>query len=358
MAGFEEKANDCSAIVVFDGLKKGFECLQKYVDDLKGDCEHVPNADMEECIHMGVIGDEIFEAFKHSIEILKVQPEVLVSKLKENMVMATDVFTKMQERILEMSMPIWLDMEEDPMAGVLDGSDLHVILDMCDPLYSFGRATDIMWDQDCLLFESIMCMTVDPSNTTHMSTKEGEEAMYFCARAYSAFYPHDDGIFSECLMNSAANAGGPEYCVEEELDPLVVSYLNGGAAALHDYEITSPAGTDQTHNLEDAMYTMTMDPVDVIDANVEKTTYTLLRRLHDKKQARKLQDEQDCVSLNGKKYCTSEPSTENTFAPVSVPASNGKITKAHKFFTRKHKARKLHRAHKHLMRNHRKLSRK
>merc|ERR1719199_1069323 len=58
MQGFEAAANDCSAIVVFDGLKKGFDCLHKYVDDLKGDCEHQPDADMEECIHMAVIGNE------------------------------------------------------------------------------------------------------------------------------------------------------------------------------------------------------------------------------------------------------------------------------------------------------------
>jgi hypothetical protein len=149
-------------------------------------------------------------------------------------------------------------------------------------------------------------------------------------------------------------------CIEEELDELVMDYLEGGSEQIEDKEVTSVTGADQSHNVDDAMYTATMDPSEVIDANVEKTTYTLLRRLHEKKQQRRLQQKDaDCVNLNGMMYCTKETMDQSIAQSTpKVPPSNGKITKAHKFFTRKHKARKLHRAHKHFIRQHRQRARK
>jgi hypothetical protein len=175
-----------------------------------------------------------------------------------------------------------------------------------------------------------------------------------------AFYPHDDGLFQTCLKESASNAGGPNACVENELDPLIAEYVESGSGTLEGVTIKSPTGTDQTHNLEDAMYAATMAPAEVIDANVEMATYAYLRRLNEKMRERRLQaGEADCLNINGKEYCTKDTRTAN-MAPLEakVPAANGKLTKAHKFFTRKHKARKLHRAHKHLMRKHRQQSRK
>jgi hypothetical protein len=357
MESFGSAADNCSTLVVIDGLKEGFNCLHKFVDDLYGDCVHVPDPDMEECGHILVIGKEIIHAFEHSIEMLKTHPDLLVDKFMAKMAEDKGSFGMMQERILELAMPIWMSEEDDPGNSILEGSDIHVIMDMCDPMLSFGRATDINWDQDCTLFEAIMCLSVDGSNVTEMATDEGEAAMYFCARAYMSFYPQDDGLFQTCLAESASNAGGPYACVENELDPLVADYIEGGSDTLDGETITSPTGADQTHNLEDAMYTATMDPAEVIEANVEMATYVNLRRLNEKKRARRLQaGEADCLEVNGKKYC-SQP--ENV-APLEakVPASNGKTTHAHKFFTRKHKARKLHRAHKHMMRKHRQQSRK
>jgi hypothetical protein len=359
MEEFGSAADNCSTLVVIDGLAEGFNCLHKYVDDLYGDCVHVPDPDMEECGHILVIGKEIIHAFEHSIEALKTHPDLLVEKFMAKMAEDKGAFAKMQERILELAMPIWMSDQEDTVDSVLEGLDDNVIMDMCDPLLSFGRATNINWDQDCTLFESIMCLATDESNVTQMSTDRGEAAMY-CARAYMAFYPHDDGLFQTCLKESASNAGGPYACVENELDPLIAGYLESGSDTLEGVTIKSPTGADQTHNLEDAMYAATMAPAEVIDANVEMATYVNLRRLNEKKRQRRLQaGEADCLTVNGKKYCSKDADPQN-MAPLEakVPASNGKMTHAHKFFTRKHKARKLHRAHKHLMRKHRQQSRK
>jgi hypothetical protein len=364
MSNFEAAADGCSTLVVIDGLKEGFDCLHKFVDDMYGDCAHVPGADMEECAHALTLGKEIIHAFEHSIEVLKTDASLLVNKMMATMAMNPDMFGKMQERILELAMPIWLDHETGvdlaSASSLIADSDIPVAMDMCDPMLSFGRATDIQWDQDCMLFESIMCLSIDETNVTFVATEEGSLAMFFCARAYTAFYPQDDGLFSTCLTESAANAGGPMACIIEEIDPLVAEYLQKGKDAIADDTIVSPSGNDQTHNLEDAMYTATMDPAEVIDANVEATTYTLLRRLHEKKQQRRLQTEEDCINLNGQMYCTKDTTTTQSVLQSlpKVPASNGKITKAHKYFTRKNKARKLHRAHKHFMRKHRQLSRR
>jgi hypothetical protein len=157
------------------------------------------------------------------------------------------------------------------------------------------------------------------------------------------------------LAASAANAGGPAACIEEELDPLVVQYIVEGPETCETATVITPAGTDQSHNVCDAMLAKTMDSAAIIDANTETATYMYLRRLEEKK--RRLQGTEECLNINGKEYCTKGRSTQSIASP-KVPASNGKITKAHKFFTRKHKARKLHRAHKNLMRKHRQLSRR
>merc|ERR1719453_1056128 len=353
MQEFTDAANNCSTLVVIDGIEEGFTCLHKYVDDLYGDCVHTTDPDMDECTHISVIGTEIIHAFEHSIELLKTHPDILVEKMM--MAMGTDpaAFSKMQERILELSLPVWLDSEEDP-ESLLDGSDLHTVMDMCDPLLSFGRSTDLTWDQECTLFEGIMCMAMDSSNATFLSTEDGVTSMNFCARALRSLYPADEVIFQTCLAASAANAGGPAACIEEELDPLVVQYIVEGPETCETATVITPAGTDQSHNVCDAMLAKTMDSAAIIDANTETATYMYLRRLEEKK--RRLQGTEECLNINGKEYCTKGRSTQSIASP-KVPASNGKITKAHKFFTRKHKARKLHRAHKNLMRKHRQLSR-
>merc|ERR1712193_140074 len=108
--------------------------------------------------------------------------------------------------------------------------------------------------------------------------------MHNCARAIIDFYPPDDGILESCLAESAAVAGGPEACVEAELDPVVVEYLHDGAEGLEGMTVESPTGSDKTHNMEDAMFTMTMDPADKIDANIETFTYESFRRLHEKRR--------------------------------------------------------------------------
>jgi hypothetical protein len=355
MNEFKDAANNCSTLVVIDGLEEGFNCLHKYVDDLYGDCVHVPDPDMETCSRTLVIGIEIIHAFEHAVEMLKTSPKTLVEKLMESMTTNADLFIKMQERILELSLPIWFESEADPAEILDDTKDLSTVMDMCDPVMSFARATDIQWDQDCTLFESIMCLSVDPyNNITMLSTQEGSFAMYFCARAYMSFYPQDDGIFQTCLAESAANAGGPYACVANELDPLVAAYVGAGADGIEGATVTSAAGTDVTHAMDDAMYTATMDPTEVVAANAEMVTYEGMRKLYEK---RRLQGEADCLNINGKQYC-SRDSSQQSIAPPPPPASNGKITNAHKFFKRKHKARKLHRAHKHLMRKHRRLSRR
>jgi hypothetical protein len=356
MNEFKEAANNCSTLVVIDGLEEGFNCLHKYVDDLYGDCVHVPSPDMEECSHILVIGMEIIHAFEHAVEVLKTHPEELVEKLMESMTNNADLFIKMQERILEMSMPIWFESEEDPADILDDTKDLSTVIDMCDPVMSFGRATDIQWDQDCTLFESIMCLSVDPyNNITMLSSEEGKFAMYFCARAYMSFYPADDGIFQTCLAESAANAGGPFACIENELDPIVAAYVGAGSDSIEGEKITSATGADMTHAMDDAMYTATMDPAEVVAANAEMVTYEGMRKLYEKR--RRLQGKEDCLNINGKQYCSKDASPQSV-DPPAPPLSNGKAVNAHKFFKRKHKARKLHRAHKHLMRKHRRLSRR
>jgi hypothetical protein len=135
---------------------------------------------------------------------------------------------------------------------------------------------------------------------------------------------------------------------------LVAAYVGAGADGIEGATVTSAAGTDVTHAMDDAMYTATMDPTEVVAANAEMVTYEGMRKLYEK---RRLQGEADCLNINGKQYC-SRDSSQQSIAPPPPPASNGKITNAHKFFKRKHKARKLHRAHKHLMRKHRRLSRR
>jgi hypothetical protein len=353
MQEFEAAAQNCSTLVVIDGIAEGFECLGKYVADLYGDCTHQPDPDMEACSHTLVIGTEIIHAFEHAIEQLKTDPTLLVEKMMYIVSSNSDLFGKMKDVILDMTMPIWSDAEEDPH-NILDGSDFHVVMDMCDPLLSFGRATDITWDQSCVLFESIMCLSINEGNVTYMGTDEGAEMMYFCARAFMSYYPMDDGVFSSCLEASASNAGGPAACVDAELHPLIVQYIHSGAESLYGTTVTSPTGADQSHNLEDAMYTATMDPADVIDASAEMATYTYLRRLYEKRRRLKAEP-QDCLTINGKEYCTKDTSSRSLLADPPVPASNGKPARAHKFFTRKHKARRLRRAHKNLIRKHRQL---
>merc|ERR1719235_3166949 len=132
-----------------------------------------------------------------------------------------------------------MDSADDP-EDVLSGSNIMVALDMCDPMMSFGRKTDISWHADCAKFESLMCLAVDSSNATMLQTEEGLFSMYFCARAYMAFYPKDDGIFKTCLKNAAGSADGPTHCIAEELDDMIVDYIEEGFEALKDENVTSP----------------------------------------------------------------------------------------------------------------------
>merc|ERR1712196_611455 len=96
MADFDAAANGCATIVVFDGLKKGFDCLHKYVNNLYGDCVHQQDPDMDECSHTLVIGGEIIHVFEHSIELLKTHPTVLVERLMVSMAKDNSMFVKMQ----------------------------------------------------------------------------------------------------------------------------------------------------------------------------------------------------------------------------------------------------------------------
>merc|ERR1719331_949950 len=114
MESFGSAADNCSTLVVIDGLKEGFNCLHKFVDDLYGDCVHVPDPDMEECGHILVIGKEIIHAFEHSIEMLKTHPDLMVDKFMAKMAEDKGSFGMMQERILELAMPIWMSEEDDP----------------------------------------------------------------------------------------------------------------------------------------------------------------------------------------------------------------------------------------------------
>jgi hypothetical protein len=352
LSAFEEEANKASTLVVVDGIEAGFGELQKFVDGMYGDCL-AAGEEMSECSHLKVIGTTIVHTFEHSIEMLKKDPELLVHKLMEAMADDAAVFSQMQERILELVYPMWSDSADDP-DDVLSGSNILVALDMCDPMMSFGRKTDIAWHTDCVKFESLMCLAVDSSNATMLQTEEGMMSMYFCARAYMAFYPKDDGIFKTCLKNAAGSADGPTHCIAEELDDMIVDYIEEGLEGIKDENITSPTGADNNHLLSDAMLAYTMDPVNTFEANVEMYTYTRMRRLHEK---RRLQAEEDCVTLNGKKYCTQDTSLQTDLEP-KVPYSNGKITRAHQFFARKRKARKLMSSHKSLIRKHRQLSRR
>jgi hypothetical protein len=358
---FEEASNNCSTLVVIDGIAEGFACLHKYINGLYGDCVHVPNPDMEECGHSKVLGEEIIHEFEHAIEVMKTKPADLVDKMMEKMATDASFFGKMQERLLEMAMPIWLETEASTADKYLDGSDEHVIMEMCDKLTSTSRTTNGHLDQECALYEAKACLTMPSGNASYLGdlNSDAKEQMFFCARAYMDFYPADDGIFQTCLEESAAKAGGPMQCVLGELDPTVAAYLEMGDEALEGTFTDPVHGVDVTHNMEDAMIAATMDPAEKIEANVETATYTYLRRLHEetRKQRRLQGDAADCLTINGKEYCTKGSRNLQSIEP-DVPASNGKITNVHKFFTRKHKARKVRRAHKSLMRRHRQLSRR
>jgi hypothetical protein len=361
MDEFEEASNNCSTLVVIDGIAEGFACLHKYINGLYGDCVHVPNPDMEECGHSKMVGEEIIHEFEHAIEVMKTKPADLVDKMMEKMATDASFFGKMQERLLEMAMPIWLETEASTADKYLDGSDEHVIMEMCDKLTSTSRTTNGHLDQECTLYEAKACLTMPSGNASYLGdlNSDAKEQMFFCARAYMDFYPADDGIFQTCLEESAAKAGGPMQCVLGELDPTVAAYLEMGDEALEGTFTDPVHGVDVTHNMEDAMIAATMDPAEKIEANVEMATYTYLRRLHEetKKQRRLQGDAADCLTINGKEYCTKGSRNLQSIEP-DVPASNGKITNVHKFFTRKHKARKVRRAHKSLMRRHRQLSRR
>merc|ERR1719230_1237969 len=86
MDEFEEASNNCSTLVVIDGI--------------------------EECGHSKVVGEEIIHEFEHAIEVMKTKPADLVDKMMEKMATDASFFGKMQERLLEMAMPIWLEAED------------------------------------------------------------------------------------------------------------------------------------------------------------------------------------------------------------------------------------------------------
>jgi hypothetical protein len=322
--------------------------------------------DMEECSHILVVGQDILHLFEHELEGIKTNTTKLTHIMMMQMVAEPDAFEKMQNRILETMLPSWMEMEEDhessdsaAMLGHYDSTagewveaEFSVAYDMCHPDMSLQRATDVALAEECIVFEATACMEVEPTNVTIFNELEGIMAFEMCARALGELHPQDDGILESCLENSAATPGGMASCLEAEMNPLLKDYLLNGEEVLTDMEFYSMSGHDFTHLMKDKMLAMTMDPEAKVEANVMGATYRRVRRLMRERRL----GEEDCLNINGKKYCNTETSARST-APQNVPPSNGKRVQAHKYFTRKNRARKLRSAHKHLMRHHRKLSR-